>query len=181
MCELWRGLVLYSNPLAFGHGENMSHQPLNELQAELALCHMRSDRLKCGNIQPPWQALRETPAHGFIHRQKACCETTITCPPLCVRVKENKTCAKCFHSPTARATKDHTYGCTGNVHNRILDMLRKCSSVVSEQVSQWDDAERPQWRVSLLLSAWNTNLSLKYGNKNLYSSFSAFPTSPPSE
>lgn len=86
MCELWRGLVLYSNPLAFGHGENMSHQPLNELQAELALCHMRSDRLKCGNIQPPWQALRETPAHGFIHRQKACCETTITCPPLCVRV-----------------------------------------------------------------------------------------------
>lgn len=49
------------------------------LRAQVSLCHMGSDRLKCGNVQPLCQHLRKSPAPSrCTHRQWHCCGSTIT-------------------------------------------------------------------------------------------------------
>lgn len=79
---------------------------------------------------------------------------------------QNPKCVLVCHIHTTRSTKGHTHRCTGYMHGGILDMLRKCFPVISVQVSQWDDAVQPQWRVSLLLSAWNTTSVLSTETKS---------------
>lgn len=96
--------------------------------------------------------------------------STIVC--LCKRILNTwkvqwmwQKCKECYHIHTTRSTKGHTYRCKGNMYKGILDMLRKSSPVISEQVPQWDDAVKPQWRVSPLLSAWNTTSVLSMETK----------------
>lgn len=128
---------------------------------------MRSDRLKCGNIQPPWQALRETPAHGSIHRQKACWETTITCPPLCVRVKENQHVQSVFIVPLPDLQKTIHTGvqvtCTTEYwicwESVPLSCLSRCLSgtMLSSHNGELSSSSQPEIQTSALSTGTKTS------------------------
>lgn len=159
--------------------ENIAYQPLKQLplgtifRPECPLSHgIRRTRVweHSDSHQPPCQALRETPA-PLLHPQTIGMLWNYHHLPtiVCLFLKEIKhvQSPKCslHHIHTTRSTKGHTYRWTGNMWEGILDMLRKSSPVISEQVSRWDDAVQPQWRVSLLLSAWNTTSVLSTKTK----------------
>lgn len=62
-------------------------------------------------------------------------------------------CVLVCHIHIVRTKKGHTYSFAGYMQNGILDMVRKCFPVISEQVSHCDDARQPHWSAGLLLSA----------------------------